>query len=58
MVNFHTNYGDMFIKTFAERAPVTVENFLKYCLAGFYENTIYHRIISGFLIQGASLSLL
>ncbi|NIH16194.1 peptidylprolyl isomerase B [Serratia symbiotica] len=52
MVTFHTNYGDIFIKTFADKAPVTVENFLNYCLAGFYDNTIFHRVINGFMIQG------
>ena len=52
MVTFHTNYGDIVIKTFADKAPVTVENFLNYCRAGFYENTIFHRVINGFMIQG------
>ncbi|PHM61834.1 peptidylprolyl isomerase B [Xenorhabdus ishibashii] len=52
MVTFHTNFGDIVIKTFADKAPVTVENFLSYCSEGFYNNTIFHRVINGFMIQG------
>ncbi len=52
MVTFHTNFGDIVIKTFSDKAPVTVENFLNYCSEGFYDNTIFHRVINGFMIQG------
>ncbi|MEG3134772.1 peptidylprolyl isomerase B [Rouxiella sp. T17] len=52
MVTFHTNHGDIVINTFADKAPVTVENFLNYCRKGFYDNTIFHRVINGFMIQG------
>ncbi|MCS3409717.1 peptidylprolyl isomerase B [Serratia sp. AKBS12] len=52
MVTFHTNHGDIVINTFADKAPVTVENFLNYCRSGFYDNTIFHRVINGFMIQG------
>lgn len=52
MVTFHTNHGDIVIKTFDDKAPVTVENFLNYCREGFYNNTIFHRVINGFMIQG------
>ncbi|HCM64561.1 MAG TPA: peptidylprolyl isomerase B [Morganella sp. (in: Bacteria)] len=52
MVTFHTNHGDIVIKTFAEEAPKTVENFLAYCNDGFYNNTIFHRVINDFMIQG------
>lgn len=52
MVTFNTNYGDIVIKTFADKAPATVENFLDYCKEGFYDNTIFHRVINGFMIQG------
>ena len=52
MVTFHTNYGDIVINTFADKAPATVENFLDYCKEGFYDNTIFHRVIHGFMIQG------
>ena len=52
MVTFHTNHGDIVVNTFADKAPVTVENFLNYCRKGFYDNTIFHRVIDGFMIQG------
>lgn len=52
MVTFHTNHGDIVIKTFAEEAPETVKNFLAYCTDGFYNNTIFHRVINDFMIQG------
>ena len=52
MVTFHTNFGDIVINTFADKAPKTVENFLNYCRSGFYNNTIFHRVINGFMIQG------
>lgn len=52
MVTFHTNHGDIVINTFADKAPATVENFLNYCRKGFYDNTIFHRVIDGFMIQG------
>lgn len=52
MVTFHTNLGDIVIKTFDEKSPITVKNFLDYCRDGFYDNTIFHRVINGFMIQG------
>ncbi|TCV94467.1 peptidylprolyl isomerase B [Biostraticola tofi] len=52
MVTLHTNHGDIVINTFADKAPKTVENFLDYCRSGFYDNTIFHRVINGFMIQG------
>lgn len=52
MVTFHTNLGDIVIKTFDEESPITVKNFLNYCRDGFYDNTIFHRVINGFMIQG------
>lgn len=53
MVTFlHTNHGDIVINTFADKAPVTIENFLNYCREGFYDNTIFHRVINGFMVQG------
>lgn len=52
MVTFHTNHGDIVIKTFDDKAPETVKNFLDYCREGFYNNTIFHRVINGFMIQG------
>lgn len=52
MVTFHTNLGDIAIKTFDEKSPITVKKFLNYCRDGFYDNTIFHRVINGFMIQG------
>ncbi len=47
-----TTQGDMIIELADDRAPVTVENFLKYVEEGFYDGTIFHRVIEGFMIQG------
>lgn len=47
-----TNYGDITLRLFPNKAPVTVENFLKYVDSGYYNGTIFHRIIPQFMIQG------
>lgn len=52
MVKLHTNHGVITLQLDAEKAPVTVQNFLDYVNAGFYENTIFHRVIGNFMIQG------
>jgi peptidyl-prolyl cis-trans isomerase B (cyclophilin B) len=52
MVNLHTNFGTIALELDAARAPATVENFLAYVNEGFYDNTIFHRVIDGFMIQG------
>lgn len=46
-----TNYGDITIDLESDRAPVSVENFLNYVEQGFYNDTIFHRVIPGFMIQ-------
>ncbi|MCK0511084.1 peptidylprolyl isomerase [Aromatoleum buckelii] len=51
-VKLHTNHGTITIELDAEKAPETVENFLAYVTAGHYDNTIFHRVIKGFMIQG------
>jgi peptidyl-prolyl cis-trans isomerase B (cyclophilin B) len=51
-VKLHTNKGDMLIELDAEKAPKTVENFLTYVQEGFYNGTIFHRVINNFMIQG------
>ncbi|MCV9880035.1 peptidylprolyl isomerase B [Brenneria izbisi] len=56
MITLHTNHGDIVINTFADKAPATVENFLNYCRNGFYDNTIFHRVINGFMIQGGGFA--
>ncbi|GAB5379696.1 MAG: peptidylprolyl isomerase B [Aliiglaciecola sp.] len=52
MVKLHTNYGVITLTLFADKAPKTVENFLSYVRDGYYDNTIFHRVIDGFMIQG------
>jgi cyclophilin family peptidyl-prolyl cis-trans isomerase len=47
-----TNFGDIKIELLPEQAPETVDNFLKYISDGHYENTIFHRVIDGFMVQG------
>ncbi|MDD3153922.1 MAG: peptidylprolyl isomerase [Victivallaceae bacterium] len=50
-----TNLGEIELELFAESAPETVENFLGYVRDGFYRDTIFHRVISGFMIQGGGM---
>ena len=52
MIKLHTNFGDITLELDAEKAPKTVANFLKYAEKGFYDGTIFHRVIDGFMIQG------
>lgn len=56
MVVFETSKGDITLELFPEQAPVTVENFLSYVDAGFYDGTIFHRVIPGFMIQGGGFT--
>ena len=55
-VKMETNMGDMIIELNAEAAPVTVKNFLDYVEEGFYDGTIFHRVIANFMIQGGGLT--
>ncbi len=57
MVKLHTNLGTIALELDATKAPVTVENFLAYVNSGFYANTIFHRVIDGFMIQGGGFEL-
>lgn len=52
MIKLHTNYGIITLELDSEKAPVTVQNFLDYVNSGFYDNTIFHRVIDDFMIQG------
>jgi peptidyl-prolyl cis-trans isomerase B (cyclophilin B) len=52
VIKLHTNFGEISIELDADKAPITVANFLQYVEDGFYENTIFHRVIDGFMIQG------
>ena len=51
-VQINTNKGAITIELYPDKAPATVENFLRYVKAGFYDGTIFHRVIPGFMIQG------
>ncbi|MEC4725589.1 peptidyl-prolyl cis-trans isomerase [Shewanella sp. D64] len=56
MIIFTTNLGNIEIELDFERAPVSAKNFLKYCQDGFYDGTIFHRVISGFMVQGGGFT--
>ena len=51
-VKITTSYGEIVIELDKENAPITTENFLSYVESGFYNETVFHRVISGFMIQG------
>lgn len=51
-----TTLGDVKIKLYPEKAPITVENFLTYVNDGFYNKTIFHRVIDGFMVQGGGFT--
>jgi peptidyl-prolyl cis-trans isomerase B (cyclophilin B) len=51
-VRLHTNHGTITLELDADKAPETVKNFLAYVTAGHYDNTLFHRVIDGFMIQG------
>lgn len=52
MIILHTNFGDIKLDLNTEKAPKTAANFLKYAESGHYDNTIFHRVIDGFMVQG------
>lgn len=52
LVEIKTNLGDMTFELFPDKAPITVKNFLDYVRSGFYNGTIFHRVVSRFVIQG------
>ena len=52
MVKIKTNHGELSLELDAEKAPITVANFLEYVQSGFFNNTIFHRVIDGFMVQG------
>ena len=55
MITLHTNHGDITLELDFDKAPVTAANFKQYCEDGFYEGTIFHRVIDGFMIQGGGM---
>ncbi|MDO9312304.1 MAG: peptidylprolyl isomerase [Nitrosomonas sp.] len=52
MVRLQTNFGVITLELDSEKAPETVQNFLSYVTSGFYDNTLFHRVIDDFMIQG------
>jgi cyclophilin family peptidyl-prolyl cis-trans isomerase len=52
MITIKTSAGDIVLELFEKDAPVTVKNFLQYVTSGHFKGTIFHRVISGFMIQG------
>ena len=52
MIILHTNQGDIHIKLNTEKAPISSQNFIDYVKEGFYDGTIFHRVIKNFMIQG------
>ena len=56
MITLHTNHGDIDIELDFEKAPKTAANFLEYAKEGFYEGTIFHRVIPNFMIQGGGFT--
>ncbi len=56
IVRFETSHGDFTVEVDAETAPISAENFLRYVDDGFYDGTIFHRVIPGFMVQGGGFS--
>ena len=56
MITLHTNFGDIVIELDFEKAPKTAANFKQYAEEGFYNGTIFHRVIDGFMIQGGGMT--
>jgi peptidyl-prolyl cis-trans isomerase B (cyclophilin B) len=52
MIKLHTNHGVITIDLDSEKAPITVQNFMDYVTSGHFDNTIFHRVINDFMIQG------
>jgi len=56
MITLKTNLGDIKLKLDFEKAPITAENFVNYAKEGFYDGTIFHRVIKGFMAQGGGFA--
>ncbi len=54
-VKLTTTMGDIILELYPDKAPATVENFLQYVKDGFYNGTVFHRVINGFMIQGGGM---
>lgn len=56
MLEFKTSKGTFTVQLFDKQAPISAENFLRYADEGFFDGTIFHRVIAGFMIQGGGLT--
>ncbi len=56
MITLHTNFGDIELELDFDKAPKTAANFKQYAESGFYDGTIFHRVIDGFMIQGGGFT--
>ncbi len=56
MIKLHTNHGVISLELDADKAPKTVANFIEYVNDGHYDNTVFHRVIDGFMIQGGGFT--
>jgi len=57
IVKLETNVGDVTVLLYADKSPKTVENFLTHVDEGFYKNTIFHRVIDNFMVQGGGFDV-
>jgi len=55
--NIQTNHGNMTFELYPDKAPITVANFKEYAETGFYDGTIFHRVINGFMVQGGGFTI-
>ena len=55
MITIKTNHGDISVELFDEKAPISCENFRQYVRDGHFDNTIFHRVIPNFMIQGGGM---
>jgi peptidyl-prolyl cis-trans isomerase B (cyclophilin B) len=56
LVQIETSHGEIILELNVEKAPISVENFISYARDGHYDGTIFHRVISGFMIQGGGMT--
>ena len=56
LIQIETSMGEIVLELNREKAPLSVENFLKYAKAGHYDGTIFHRVIKGFMVQGGGMT--
>lgn len=56
VVSLQTNHGEIVIQLQQDKSPLTVANFLEYVNSGFYDGTVFHRVVDGFMIQGGGFT--